>query len=236
MGTPLSSSAAEQARIRVPGARRPGPEQQPAVSGGRRRRLGWAWAGAGAVVVSAVGFALVAQEVGQRTAVLEVAHDVAPGAVLKADDLRVVKVAAESGVVPVSRRARVLGHVVRTPLAAGSLLAPGQVGERADFPPTGFSQVALAVEAGGAPPDLSRGERVALLPGPALEGSGVEVDGEGVAPEPVVVGTVTAVQAPESAGGPRVVTVLVETGAARRAAGLVSPRVVVLPAQGREAP
>jgi hypothetical protein len=188
------------------------------------------------VVVSAVGFTLVAQEVGRRSEVLALVHDVPPGAVLKADDLRVVKVAADSGVVPVSRRAKVLGLLVRTPLVAGSLLAPGQVGAQADFPPTGSSQVALAVEAGGAPPDLSRGERVALLPGPAPESAGMEVDGTGKAPDPMVVGTVTAVEAPESAGGPRVVTVLVPTGAARRAAGLVSPRVVVLPAQGREAP
>ncbi|WP_322942468.1 SAF domain-containing protein [Actinacidiphila yeochonensis] len=164
------------------------------------------------------------------------AHDVPPGAVLKAGDLRVVKVAADSGVVPVSRRRSVLGRLVRTPLVAGSLLAPHQVGARADFPPMGFSQVALAVEAGGAPPDLSMGERVALLPGPASEGAGVEVTGTDAVPDPVVVGTVTSVEAPVSAGGPRVVTVLVETGAARRAAGLESPRVVVLPAQGREAP
>jgi hypothetical protein len=188
------------------------------------------------VVVSAVGFTLVAQEVGQRTEVLEVAHDVPPGAVLKAGDLRVVQVAAESGVVPVSQRAKVLGQLVRAPLIAGSLLAPGQVGARSDFPPTGFSQVALAVDAGGAPPDLSPGQRVALLPGPASESAGVAVDGVAAAPVPVVVGAVTAVEAPASAGGPRVVTVLVETGAARRAAVLEAPRIVILPAQGREAP
>lgn len=206
------------------------------MSGGRRRRLGWAWAGAGAVVVSAVGFTLVAQEVGHRTEVLEVAHDVPPGAVLKASDLRVVQVAADSGVVPASQRAKVLGQLVRAPLVAGSLLAPGQVGARADFPPTGFSQVALAVDAGGAPPDLSQGQRVALLPGPAPGTADVAGDGAAAPPDPVVVGTVTSVQAPESAGGPRVVSVLVATGAARRAAGLESPRVVVLPPQGREAP
>ncbi|MGW2055901.1 hypothetical protein ACWCOZ_18620 [Streptomyces sp. NPDC001840] len=51
-----------------------------------------------------------------------------------------------------------------------------------------------------------------------------------------VAGTVTGVQVAESADGPRVVTVLVETGAARRAARLERPRVVVLPAEGREAP
>jgi hypothetical protein len=168
--------------------------------------------------------------------VLEVAHDVPPGAVLKASDLRVVQVAAGSGVVPVSQQAKVLGQLVRAPLVAGSLLAPGQVGARADFPPTGFSQVALAVDAGGAPPDLSQGQRVALLPGPTPGSADVAGDGAAAAPDAMVVGTVTSVEAPESAAGPRVVSVLVATGAARRAAGLESPRVVVLPPQGREAP
>ncbi|MER6091286.1 SAF domain-containing protein [Streptomyces bluensis] len=184
------------------------------------------------MVVSAVGFTLVAQAVGERDQVLVLARDVPAGRVLKPTDLRVVGVAAETGVVPLADRGTVLGRRARVPLVAGSLLAPGQVGTSAVFPPKGFSQVALAVEPGGAPPELARGERVAVLSGPA--GAGAVGDEE---KEPsAVAGTVTGVREPESAGGPRVVTVLVETGAARRAAQLEHPRVVVLPAQGREAP
>lgn len=194
--------------------------------------MGWVWAGVGAVVVSAVGFTLAAQTMGERAQVLVLARDVPAGQVLKPGDLRVVKVAAETGVVPVTDRARVLGRQARVPLVAGSLLASGQVGTSAVFPPKGFSQVALAVEPGGAPPDLASGERVAVLPGPA--GAGVTGDEEQAAS--TVAGTVTGVREPESAGGPRVVSVLVETGAARRAAQLEHPRVVVLPAEGREAP
>jgi hypothetical protein len=190
------------------------------------------WAGVGAVVVSAVGFTLVTQAVGERDRVLVVARDVPAGQVLKAGDLRAVEVAADTCVVPVKDRGSVLGRRARVPLLAGSLLAPGQVGASAAFPPQGFSQVALAVEAGGAPPDLARGERVAVLPGPA--GASGEEAGDKAAS--AVVGTVTGVRAPEPAGGPRVVTVLVETAAARRAAQLEHPRVVVLPAEGREAP
>ncbi|WP_234384679.1 SAF domain-containing protein [Streptomyces sp. MMG1121] len=184
------------------------------------------------MVVSAVGFTLVAQTMGERAQVLVLARDVPAGQVLKPGDLRVVKVAAETGVVPVTDRARVLGRQARVPLVAGSLLAPGQVGLSAVFPPKGFSQVALAVEPGGAPPDLARGERVAVLPGPA----GTALTGDEEQAASTVAGTVTGVREPESAGGPRVVSVLVETAAARRAAQLEHPRVVVLPAEGREAP
>ncbi|WP_344396296.1 SAF domain-containing protein [Streptomyces vastus] len=232
----MSSSALKGGGFQVPGARGSGPEQRPAVTGARRRRLGWAWAGLGAVVVSAVGFTLVAQAAGEREQVLVLARDVPAGRVLKPGDLRVVEVAADAGVVPLADRGTVLGRQARVPLLAGSLLAPGQVGARADFPPKGFSQVALAVEPGGAPPDLARGERVAVLPGPDGAGAGAVSDEAEEKAVSAVAGTVTGVRAAESAGGPRVVTVLVETGAARRAAQLEHPRVVVLPAQGREAP
>ncbi|MEV0966465.1 SAF domain-containing protein [Streptomyces sp. NPDC049910] len=210
-----------------------GPEQQPVVTGGRRRRLGWVWAGVGAVVASAVGFTLIVQSAGQREQVLVLARDVPAGRVIGLADLRAVAVAADAGVVPVADRNSVLGRRAKVPLVAGSLLAPGQVGKDAAFPPKGMSQVAIAVEEGGAPPELSPGERVAVLPGPAGAGAATGAEEETSSP---VAGTVTGVRAPESAGGPRVVTVLVETGAARRAARMEHPRVVVLPAEGREAP
>ncbi|MBT2676241.1 SAF domain-containing protein [Streptomyces sp. ISL-14] len=222
--------------VGLPGARKAGPEQRPsAVASGARRRPGWVWGGVGAVLVSAIGFTLIATELGGRTDVLVLARDVPAGRVLTAGDLRSVEVAAEAGVVPVADRARVLGRQARVPLVAGSLLAMGQVGERADFPPSGWSQVSLAVETGGAPPELSRGERVAVLPGPSSDGGSAGKDAEEKAPA-AVVGTVTGVEAPESASGVRVVTVLVETGAVRRAAAFEHPRIVVLPAEGREAP
>ncbi|MER6047267.1 SAF domain-containing protein [Streptomyces sp. NPDC001793] len=203
------------------------------MTGGRRRRLGWVWAGLGAVVVSAVGFTMVANVVGHRDRVLMLARDVPAGRVLQPADLRVVEVAAEAGVVPVAGRGTVVGRRVKVPLVAGALLAPGQVGTPVVFPPKGSSQVSLAVEPGAAPPELSRGERVAVLPGPA-GGGAPQADGDQASS--AVMGTVTGVRAPESSGGPRVVTVLVETGAAKRAAQLEHPRVVVLPAEGREAP
>ncbi|MCZ0976061.1 SAF domain-containing protein [Streptomyces albulus] len=191
------------------------------------------------MVVSTVGFTLVAQVIGERTQVLVLAHDVSAGHVLKPGDLRVVQVAAEAGVVPATERGTVLGRRARVPLLGGALLAPGQVGTSAEFPPKGFSQVAFAVEQGGAPPDLSKGERVAVVPGPDGTGTGTgAVDGarEEESAAPSMVGMVVGVRAPESAGGPRVVTVLVETAAVRRAARLDHPHVVVLPTEGGESP
>ncbi|WP_346267765.1 SAF domain-containing protein [Streptomyces sp. SID8354] len=186
------------------------------------------------MVVSAVGFTMVAKVVGHRDRVLVLARDVPVGRALQPADLRAVEVAAEAGVVSAADRGKVVGRRVKVPLVAGALLAPGQVGAPAIFPPKGSSEVSLAVEPGGAPPDLSRGERVAVLPGPTGGGGAPQAD-EGEA-SAAVMGTVTGVRAPESSGGPQVVTVLVETGAAKRAAQLEHPRVVVLPAEGREAP
>ncbi|MEU5647576.1 SAF domain-containing protein [Streptomyces milbemycinicus] len=185
------------------------------------------------MVVSAVGFALVASAVGERGKVLVLARDVPAGHVLTAGDLRVVEVASETGVVAAADRSGVLGRRARVPLVAGSLLAPGQFGGRRAFPPKGQSEVAFAVEAGSASPGVVRGDRVAVLEGPGGTDGGT--GDEAVASAPVV-GTVTGMKAPESPGGVRVVTVLVETGAVRRAAGIERPRVVVLPAEGREAP
>lgn len=240
MGTSLSSSLSSSplrgSGVGLPGARSDGSEQRSSLpASGLRRRPGWVWGGVGAVLVSAVGFTLIASALGERSDVLVVARDVPAGHVLEAGDLRSVQVAAESGVVPVADRARVVGRQARVPLVRGSMLSERQFGVRAAFPPKGQSEVALAVEAGGASPELARGQRVAVLPGPS--GLGAGKDGEGGEKAPgAVVGTVAGVKAAESAGGPRVVTVLVETGAVRRAAALEHPRVVVLPAQGREAP
>ncbi|TMU98230.1 flagellar biosynthesis protein FlgA [Streptomyces sp. DASNCL29] len=229
----MSSSRRRGAGSGLSGARRADPGQRPvAGTGGVRRRPGWVWAGVGTVVVSAVGFVWVASAVGEREKVLALARDVPAGHVLAAVDLRQVEVASGTGVVLAVDRTGVLGRRARVPLVAGSLLAPGQFGGARAFPPQGQSQVAFAIEAGNASPEVVRGDRVAVLEGPGGSADGGE-DEKDAGP---VVGTVTGVKAAESPSGVRVVTVLVETGAVRRAARLENPRVVVLPSVGREAP
>lgn len=176
---------------------------------------------------------MVASAVGEREKVLVLARDVPVGHVLTADDLRQTEVASGTGVVLAADRARVLGQRAKVPLVGGSLLAPGQFGGARAFPPRGQSEVAFAIEVGNASPEVVRGDRVAVLEGPGGAAGRSGEEKEDVAP---VVGTVTAAKTTGTPGGPRVVTVLVETGAVRRAAGLEHPRVVVLPAVGREAP
>ncbi|MEU3962966.1 SAF domain-containing protein [Streptomyces buecherae] len=183
-------------------------------------------------MVSAVGFTLIAQGMADREQVLLLARDVPAGQVVKPSDLRAVGVVADAGVVAYEDRGEVLGRRAKVPLVAGALLAPGQVGTDGAFPPKGLSQVAFAIEPGGAPPGLARGERVAVLPGARESGAAQQKEDVTSA----VVGTVTGVRKPESAGGPQVVAVLLEIGAARRAAQLEHPRVVILPAEGREVP
>ncbi|WP_432046009.1 SAF domain-containing protein [Streptomyces asiaticus] len=230
----MSPSRPRGAGSGLPGARRSDPQQRPvAATGGVRRRPGWVWAGVGTVVVSAVGFVMVASAVGEREKVLVLARDVPVGHVLTADDLRQTEVASGTGVVLAADRARVLGQRAKVPLVGGSLLAPGQFGGARAFPPRGQSEVAFAIEVGNASPEVVRGDRVAVLEGPGGAAGRSGEEKEDVAP---VVGTVTAAKTTGTPGGPRVVTVLVETGAVRRAAGLEHPRVVVLPAVGREAP
>ncbi|MBL1102813.1 flagellar biosynthesis protein FlgA [Streptomyces sp. 205] len=191
------------------------------------------WAGVGTVVVSAVGFSLVASAAGEREKVLALTRDVSAGDVLEVRDLRQAEAASETGVVPAADSAEVLGRRARVPLVAGSLLAPGQFGGQRAYPREGQSEVAFAIEAGSASPHVTRGDRVAVLEGP--DGAGTPASGEEETAAPVV-GTVAEAKAPESPGGARTVTVLMETGAVRRAAGIEHPRVVVLPAEGREAP
>ncbi|WP_245997256.1 SAF domain-containing protein [Streptomyces armeniacus] len=187
------------------------------------------------MLVSAVGFTWVVSTVGERQEVLILARDVAAGQVLTTKDLRSVKVASDVGVIPVESRGEALGERARVPLVAGALLSPRMIGRSAVFPPQGKSQVTFAVEAGAGPSDLARGDRVAVLPGP--DGQAVATEEEqGQEPESSVVGTVTGVRSPQSAGGVREVRVLVDTAAVRTATDIQHPRVVVLPAQGREAP
>lgn len=230
----MSSPPSADTRARVPGGRSAFPEQRVDTTG-RRRRPGWIWGGLGAVLVSAVGFTWIASSVGQREEVLIVARDVAAGSVLTAKDLRSVNVAADSGVIPVESRENALGERARIPLVTGTLLSPTMVGHSADFPPKGRSQVTFAVEAAASPSDLARGDRVAVLPGP--DGQDVSAEqAEEQEQESSVVGTVTGMRAPESASAVREVRVLVDTAAVRVATSIAHPRIVVLPAQGREAP
>jgi hypothetical protein len=191
------------------------------------------WVGLAVVIACAVAFAVVVGRAGRKTGVLEVARPVGAGQVLRRGDVREAEVGVDAvgGLVPAGEAGSVVGRVAVVPLVAGSLLAPGEVGASSGFPPAGSSLVSFAVEAGGVPEGLTAGERVAVFPGADDDGA----SGSDDEPDPVV-GVVTGVGAGDGEDGGRVVTVLVETGAVRRAAGVVKPRVVVLSPVDREVP
>ncbi|WP_239152990.1 SAF domain-containing protein [Virgisporangium aurantiacum] len=131
-----------------------------------RRRISVPWVLVGAVLI--LGFALagtvVADRIDRRVPVLAAARAINAGQIIGDADVTVVRVAAEARVatVPASHVSSVKGRAAAVPLAAGSLLAPGQIGEPA-WPPAGQAVIAVAVKAGHAPSSLVRGARVSVL-------------------------------------------------------------------------
>jgi hypothetical protein len=81
---------------------------------------------------------------------------------------------------------------------------------------------------------LVAGQRAAVLAG-SPDAAGAPKDGAEVKEDPLV-GVVTDVTAGEGESAPSVVTMLVDTAAARRAAQIDKPHVVVLSPTGREVP
>ncbi|MDG4803620.1 SAF domain-containing protein [Micromonospora sp. WMMD980] len=97
---------------------------------------------------------------------LAVARPVPAGVVIAEADVRVVRVANPSDLdlLAADRRDEVVGRAAAVPLAAGTLLAPAQVGPSA-WPPTGQAVIAVAVKTGRAPAGLAAGARVVVLVG-----------------------------------------------------------------------
>ncbi|WP_431953445.1 SAF domain-containing protein [Actinacidiphila sp. bgisy167] len=200
-----------------------------------RRRPALVWLGATVVIACAVGFAALLGQAGRKTPVLVVVRPVPAGQVLAQSDLRKVELGvadAAGHVVPAAQAASVVGKVATVPLVAGSLLAPEQVGESSEYPPQGRSRVSFAVGAGDLPAGVTVGQRVAVLPGRFdAEGGAGSADAE----EPLV-GVVTDAIPGEGASEPTVLSMLVDTAAARRAVRVDKPHVVVLSPVGREVP
>ena len=199
------------------------------------------WAGVAVVIVSSVGFTGLLAQAGRRIPVLAVVRSIPAGTAVTAADLREVRLGVDDASGQVIRAAEedsVVGRPAVVPLVAGALLSPQEFGGRVRFPPAGQAQVSFAVEPGGVPAGLDAGERVAVLPGPAVEAA-VGQSGDGVTDDvgtgSVLVGTVTDVAAGDQDSG-TVVTVLVDTAAAARAVRVFKPHLVVLSPVDREVP
>ncbi|MFD4644786.1 SAF domain-containing protein [Streptomyces sp. NPDC058441] len=159
---------------------------------------------------------------------LSVVRPVAAGEAIEARDVGVVRLGVDDAtqVVPAGQRGAVIGRRAVVPLVSGQLLAPGQLGGAAGFPPDGQALVVVGVESGMLPAGLAQGQRIAVVPGAAPDGRGT-ADANAQEPDPVL-GVVNAVGRAESASGKGAVTVLVDAGAVRRVAQMSDPRVAVL--------
>jgi hypothetical protein len=149
--------------------RRPAGRRAPVTPRRRRPGRGDVLLAAG-LLQAAVG-ALVAAgtraQAGAGQPVLALARPVTAGQVITAADLRVVQVTAAGpvAVVPAGRQAQVAGQRAAATLPAGSVLAAADIGT----PHVGRGQARLGVAVGPGryPPDLSPGQRVAVLTTPA---------------------------------------------------------------------
>jgi hypothetical protein len=116
------------------------------------------------VVICALLFASLYSGAAERTLVLGVAKDVAPGQVIGDGDLRDVEISAGPGIkmVPAAERKTVVGQRAAVALAPGSLLARSQLATGPRLAP-GEALVPVALPAGRFPPELGSGDTVAVV-------------------------------------------------------------------------
>ncbi|MEV6523195.1 SAF domain-containing protein [Longispora sp. NPDC051575] len=194
-------------KLRVPGV---------AASGARRRvSVPRILLGSGLVLVCVLASVLAVAALDARVQVLAAARALAVGQTVTDADVKVVRLAAGSEVatVPVAERASIIGRTVAMPVAAGALLAPGQLGAAA-WPPVGQSLVALPVKPGRVPSGLGAGARVSVF----VVSAGGSGGGGGAAGVVSADGTVTEVHVAVDQTGTIVVSVLVGAGDAPRIA------------------
>lgn len=196
----------------------------------RRWRPGLVALGVAGAIACAGGVAWTVGNAGERQPVLSVVRPVAAGEVIEARDVGVVRLGVDDAtqVVRAGQPDAVIGRRAVVPLVPGQLLAPGQLGDAAGFPPDGQALVVVGVEPGMLPAGLAQGQRIAVVPGAPPGGRETSDTGaDAKVPDPVL-GVVNAVGRPESASGKGAVTVLVDAGAVRRVAQMSDPRVAVL--------
>lgn len=173
---------------------------------------------------------IVYSNVSQRRPVLQVVRDVPAGAMISADDLREVEVAADPTVrtIAADQRDLVIGSYARVRLVAGSLVV-AEATQTGPLVNTGSAVIAVQVPEGALPIGVRERSRVRLVvPAPRGDGSvePVEVDGW-------VVGLPSA---PQSVTGRLSLSVEVPDGEAVRIATGDDVRVVLLDPAGAAPP
>jgi hypothetical protein len=168
--------------------RTPAPADRTAPSlvpgGGRQRRWSLALLAVLVTLGSALAFVVLWMNAGDRKPVLAMKNDVAAGQIIEADDLKVVRVSADSDVALVASSASddVVGQPATTNLLAGSLLVADAVGSD-DGLAQGTTVIAIPVPRTEIPSDdLETGDRLVLYRTPGGNGdagTGTDVIGSG---------------------------------------------------------
>jgi SAF domain len=168
-----------------------------------RRRPSWVIAGVVAVGLAALLGAWVFASTARTMSVLVAAHDIAPGELVAASDMRVVEVghADTLRALRPAQQGLVVGRAARGPIPTGTVLNTALFTDRQSVIPAGQVVVGAALDAGASPSSgLAAGDRVVLL-GVAKTTAGVATDpvtaallteGTVWSVEPIGVGTSTA--------------------------------------------
>ena len=171
---------------------RPGPKRPSRLTAGRRQRPA-AWvAGVALIAVGAAVATSAALSAGAKHDVLALSKPVPAGRTLTADDLRTVRVAADSSVATVSAadESSVVGQRTSVDLVANSLLTSAALGGSA-VPAKGQALLGVALKPGQLPArSLSRGDQAELIPTPPVATSTSSASGSAasaVTPVPVTV-------------------------------------------------
>jgi hypothetical protein len=200
--TAQRTTAAETAKTASNGAAK----SSPVARAGRRNSKRVA-AGVLLVVATVVTFWQVDLRRHAQDSFLAVARPVAAGQVIAEADLSVVRVANSSDLqlLPAGQRSQVVGRSAAVPLAAGSLLTAGQLGETA-WPPAGQAVIAVPVKPGRAPAVLAAGTRVVVL---ISQPTAQTAAGGAGAAKRATATVVSAVEGGDQAGG-QLVTLLLD--------------------------
>jgi hypothetical protein len=191
------------------------------------RRYGQ-WAGAVLFVVMAVLLAgWFWQQKSDREEVLAVAHPVAAGTVIEADDLKVVAVAGVTSTISHEDVASVVGSTAAVGLVEGQILAPDMVTSK-PLPGPGERVVGLQLDATRAPSGLLAGDGVVVLAVPPAgdPSSPAELD------DPTVLAPKATVASAEvvDGAGTRLALVVPESVAERVTAYVAAGRVALVQA------
>jgi len=181
-------------------------------------------AGVALIVVGALGAAYLTRAVGNKVAVVAVARDVQPGAVIQAADLSVAEVSTDPALhpVPARRLSGLIGQRAAVALITGSLLTDAAVTEQV-LPAAGQSLVGVALQHTQLPAEpLQSGDRIRVVDPPAGQAE------PPTAAPPTIPGVVVSVAGPADNGLTIVDVTVPATQAAALAARVATGRIALI--------